>query len=147
MMCCRVVMIRPCIGLEWDATGDTLAILQDGSSVVPLWSTNERKVKNLNTDLKDPSFLVWSRVKPMLAIGTHKGNLLIHDQKTSKSVALAGKHSKKITCGMWNLENKLALASQDKQMTISDEKGVTLEQAVCASVSCDVLLSHVSGCD
>jgi hypothetical protein len=29
---------------------------------------------------------------------------------------MMGKHTKKITCGAWNLENKLALASQDRMV-------------------------------
>jgi WD repeat-containing protein 19 len=38
-----------------------------------------------------------------------------------------GKHTKKITCGAWNRQNKLALASADKQITISNNEGDNLE--------------------
>lgn len=72
--------------------------------------------------------MAWSRVGPQLAIGTCKGNLLIYNSDTKKSQLIAGKHSKRIACGTWNMENKLALASLDKFMSINDEKGDLVEQ-------------------
>ena len=42
-------------------------------------------------------------------------------------VVYRGKHTKKITCGSWNRQNKLALGSEDKQVTISDKEGDNLE--------------------
>jgi WD40 repeat protein len=63
-----------------------------------------------------------------LAIGTAKGNLLIYNKRTLKKQSILGKHVKKITCGSWNSENKLALGSEDKQVTISNSEGDTLHQ-------------------
>ena len=100
-----------------------------GHSVVALWNVYDRKCTSLETNLKDPSFMAWSRVGPQLAIGTCKGNLLLYNSDNKKSQLIAGKHSKKITCGQWNLENKLALASLDKSMSINDDKGELVEQA------------------
>ncbi len=71
----------------------------------------------------------WSRTGPQLAVGTCKGNLLLYNSDSKKSQLLAGKHSKKIVCGQWNLENKLALASLDKTMSINDAAGELLENA------------------
>jgi WD repeat-containing protein 19 len=42
-------------------------------------------------------------------------------------VVYRGKHTKKITCGSWNRQNKLALGSADKQITISNHEGDNLE--------------------
>jgi WD repeat-containing protein 19 len=100
-----------------------------GHSVVTLWNVHEEKATNLETNLKDPSFMAWSRVGPQLAVGTCKGNLLLYNSESKKSQLLAGKHSKKITCGQWNLENKLALASLDRSMSINEATGELLEQA------------------
>ena len=99
-----------------------------GHSVVALWNVYDRKCTPFETNLKDPSFMSWSRVGPQLAIGTAKGSLLMYNSETKKSNYIQGKHSKKITCGMWNLENRLALASLDKTMSINDDKGELLEQ-------------------
>ena len=121
---------KPALQLEWDNEGEHLAVIQDGSSVLCLWSVHSKKLKQVEmSGVKDPSFMTWSRVGGELAVGTQKGNLLIYNVHTLKSISVAGKHSKKITCGAWNTENKLALASLDRMLTISDEKGELVEQA------------------
>jgi hypothetical protein len=86
---------RPCIAMDWDKDGENLAVLQDcmthwlihtihtytlqpntipmilsyndiASPIVPIWNVNDGKVKPLETNLKDPSFLCWSRVGPQV---------------------------------------------------------------------------------
>ncbi len=111
-----------CAQLEWDRNGETLAVLQRGSSVVQLWDTN-KKVSNLETNQKEPTFLSWSKQGPQLAIGTGKGNLVLYNHDTLKKIPILGKHSKAVTCGSWNNENYLALASADRMVTISDANG------------------------
>lgn len=64
----------PVTSLEWDKDGEYLAILQDGNGVVPLWNLSSKRVVPLETNLKDPTFLAWSKTGPQLAIGTAKGN-------------------------------------------------------------------------
>ena len=122
---------RPPLQLEWDGEGEHLAVLQDGSSVLCLWSVHGKgKLRQVEMGgVKDPSYMCWSRVGGQLAVGTQKGNLLIYNVHSLKSISVAGKHSKKITCGAWNNDNKLALASLDRMLTISDEKGELIEQA------------------
>lgn len=78
--------------------------------------------------MRELSFIKWSKVGPQLAIGTGKGSLLIYNRKTFKKIPIIGKHTKMITCGAWNLDNKLALGSIDRQLTISNEVGDSLEQ-------------------
>lgn len=62
-----------------------------------------------------------------------KGNLLLYNKRTLKKVPILGKHVKRITCGAWNADNKLALASEDKQVTISNGDGDTLTQTMLKS--------------
>ena len=117
----------PILNLEWDKDGDYLAILQDGNSIVPLWSLASRRVIPLETNLVDPTFLCWSKTGPQLAIGTAKGNLLIYNKVQKKKVPVVGKHAKRIVCGGWsNGGNKLVLGSDDRTITISNEAGDTL---------------------
>jgi len=68
----------PVTCLEWDKDGEYLAILQDGNGVVPLWNLSSKRVVPLETNLKDPTFLAWSKTGPQLAIGTAKGKHLMH---------------------------------------------------------------------
>ena len=43
---------------------------------------------------------------------------------------MLGKHSKEITCGAWSEDNRLALGSKDKNLTISTADGDELERTV-----------------
>ena len=61
----------PVTGLEWDKDGDCLAILQEGSGIIPLWSLSTRRVIPLETSFKDPSFITWSRTSSHLAVGMY----------------------------------------------------------------------------
>ena len=118
----------PVIALEWDPDGSTLAILQMGSSVVPLWDLASRSTQNLDSNQKDPTFIRWNSTGNILAIGTSKGNLVLYSKGTRKMVPVLGKHSKKITCGVWNSGDELVLGSEDKMITLSNSKGDTIEQ-------------------
>ena len=47
-----------------------------------------------------------------------------------KKIPVLGKHSKEITCGAWSQDNRLALGSKDKNLTISTADGDELERTV-----------------
>ena len=117
----------PVLCLAWDKDGDYLAILQEGNGVVPLWSLSNRRVIPLETNLKDPTFIAWSKTGPQLAVGTAKGNLLIYNKVKKQKIPIVGKHGKKICCGAWSYgSNKLVLGSEDRTLTISNDTGDTL---------------------
>ena len=81
----------------------------------------------METGLKDPTFLAWSKSSPHLAVGTAKGNLLLYNKTKKQKIPVLGKHSKRICCGAWSLGgNKLVLGSDDKSLTISNDTGETL---------------------
>eukprot|EP00746_Dinoflagellata_sp_MGD_P124561 gnl/MRDRNA2_/MRDRNA2_59159_c0_seq1.p1 gnl/MRDRNA2_/MRDRNA2_59159_c0~~gnl/MRDRNA2_/MRDRNA2_59159_c0_seq1.p1 ORF type:complete len:1372 (-),score=249.48 gnl/MRDRNA2_/MRDRNA2_59159_c0_seq1:124-4239(-) len=114
--------------LEWDKDGEILAILQQNEGHVMLWHQAARRLEVLEMNSKDPTFLCWSKVGPQLAIGTAKGNMMIYNKRTLKKQTIMGKHSKKISCGAWNIENILALGSEDKTITLSGEEGDSVDQ-------------------
>lgn len=72
----------------------------------------------VETNLRDPTFLKWSRSGPQLAVGTAKGNLLIYRKDNRKKVPIMGKHSRSITCGAWSNDNRLALGGADSMLTL-----------------------------
>ncbi|GMF16755.1 unnamed protein product [Phytophthora lilii] len=121
-------LTAPVIALEWDTEGSTLAILQQGSSVVPLWDNGTRSTLSLDTNLKDPTFARWSREGSLLAVGTQKGNLVLYSKITRKLVPVVGKHSRRILCGSWNGDDKLVLGGEDRMLTVSNPQGDTIEQ-------------------
>ncbi|DAZ95514.1 TPA: LOW QUALITY PROTEIN: hypothetical protein N0F65_001853, partial [Lagenidium giganteum] len=138
-------MTTAVLGLEWDADGGTLAILQQGSSVVLLWDLSSRSTHHLDTNLKDPTFLKWSANGAQLAIGTQKGNLILYSKATRKMVPVLGKHSKKITCGAWNSGDQLVLGSEDKMLTVSNVKGDTIEQRELSLVPSEIKFGRKRG--
>lgn len=116
-----------CIALDWDKDGEVLAILQENNSQVPLWDLVTHGVTYLETNLKDPTFLKWSKVGPQLAIGTAKGNLLLYRKDNRKKIPILGKHTKKVVCGAWSANNTLALGGEDNMLTLSNADGETIE--------------------
>lgn len=63
-----------------------------------------------------------------LAIGTNRGHVYIYDHATGVKAQAASKHKRRILCGDWNLENKFAFGSEDRQITICLPSGRTLDQ-------------------
>eukprot|EP00823_Brevimastigomonas_motovehiculus_P006125 TRINITY_DN4893_c0_g1_i1.p1 TRINITY_DN4893_c0_g1~~TRINITY_DN4893_c0_g1_i1.p1 ORF type:complete len:415 (+),score=66.41 TRINITY_DN4893_c0_g1_i1:119-1363(+) len=113
----------PCICLEWDAEGRTLAMLQGGGSrEILLWDLETKEVERIELNVRDTTFMKWSKRGKQLAIGTAKGDVLIYDRTKSCWYPLA-KHKKRITCGDWNNDNKFAFASDDRQIMIASSDG------------------------
>lgn len=119
----------PVTCLAWDADGECLAVLQEGSGIIPIWDSSTRTTFNVDTNLKDPSFMIWSKVGPQLAVGTAKGNFLMYNKKTRKKIPVLGKHPRRIMCGAWNPSKKLVLGSADSTITVSNDMGDTLGQS------------------
>jgi WD repeat-containing protein 19 len=116
--------------LEWDKDGEILAILQQGEATVSLWRHAEKKLEVLEMNSKDPTFLAWSKVGPQLVIGTARGNMMIYNKRTMKKQTVMGKHSKKVTCGVWHAQDNIfACGSEDKTVSVSDEQGDSVLKA------------------
>ena len=112
-----------CVALDWDCTGETLAVMQQGSATIVLWHTAGKKLEILETAMKELTFMKWNKAGPHLAVGTLKGNLLLYNKKTLKKMTVMGKHSKKITCGAWSKSGKLALGGDDNKLSINTSDG------------------------
>eukprot|EP01063_Lacrimia_lanifica_P024005 TRINITY_DN3196_c0_g2_i1.p1 TRINITY_DN3196_c0_g2~~TRINITY_DN3196_c0_g2_i1.p1 ORF type:complete len:1456 (+),score=570.56 TRINITY_DN3196_c0_g2_i1:76-4443(+) len=133
----------PCVALEWDYTGETLAVLQQGSNQVMLWHSASRKIEALETGLKDLTLIKWNRAGPHLAVGTGKGNLLLYNKKTLKMNKIMMKHTKKITCGAWSMNGKLALSGEDKVLSISNSDGDLIDSLQLKEVPSQVQFSRM----
>ncbi|XP_058129497.1 WD repeat-containing protein 19 [Anopheles ziemanni] len=123
----RIVLQGLCAGFAWDRDGDVLAIITANSPQLIVWDSNSQKKQTVDIGLRDlPSCIIWSKKIALLAVGTTRGNLSIYNHITTKRIPILGKHTKRITCGAWSTENILALGSEDKYLTLSNEEGDTL---------------------
>eukprot|EP00062_Callorhinchus_milii_P005041 gi/632944080/ref/XP_007887303.1/ PREDICTED: WD repeat-containing protein 19 isoform X1 [Callorhinchus milii] len=131
-----------CVNIDWDKDGDVLAVIADKSNSIYLWDANTHKPSQLDSGMRDQmSFLMWSKAGTLLAVGTTKGNLLIYNPQTSRKIPVLGKHTKRITCGCWSSQNLLALGSEDKMLTVSNQEGDTIRQTTVRAEPSDVQFS------
>ncbi|XP_037327609.2 WD repeat-containing protein 19 isoform X1 [Pungitius pungitius] len=132
-----------CVGMDWDKDGDILAVIAAKSSSIYLWDASVNKTSQIESGMRDQmSFILWSKTGPLLAIGTVKGNLLIYNQQTSRKIPVLGKHTKKITCGCWSVQNLLALGSDDNTLSISNHEGDTIRQTTLRGEPADITFSE-----
>uniref|UniRef100_A0A1S4H4R9 Uncharacterized protein n=1 Tax=Anopheles gambiae TaxID=7165 RepID=A0A1S4H4R9_ANOGA len=123
----RIVLQGLCAGFAWDRDGDVLAMITASSHQLIIWDSNSQKKQTVDIGLRDlPSCIIWSKKIAILAVGTARGNLSIYNHISTKRIPILGKHTKRITCGAWSTENILALGSEDKYLTLSNEEGDTL---------------------
>ncbi|KAM8971112.1 WD repeat-containing protein 19 isoform X1 [Sarcophilus harrisii] len=138
----EIILPGNCVAMDWDKEGDTLAVISEKSSSIYLWDASTNKISQLDSGMRDQmSFLLWSKYGAFLAAGTVKGNLLIYNRQTSRKIPVLGKHTKRITCGCWSSENLLALGSEDKMITVSNQEGDTLRQTPVRSEPSDMQFS------
>lgn len=135
----RIILQGLCAGFAWDCDGDILAIITQNTSHITIWDSNQRKKQLVDTGLRDaPSCLVWSKKVQILAVATTRGNLALYNHQTSKRIPIIGKHTKRIICGAWSAENILALGSDDKTVTISNDDGDTLRTVTLRDIPADM---------
>uniref|UniRef100_A0A3Q3N032 WD repeat-containing protein 19 n=1 Tax=Mastacembelus armatus TaxID=205130 RepID=A0A3Q3N032_9TELE len=131
-----------CVGMDWDKDGDILAVIAAKSSSIYLWDASVNKTSQIDSGMRDQmSFILWSKTGPLLAVGTVKGNLLIYNQQTSRKIPVLGKHTKKITCGCWSIQNLLALGSDDNTVSISNHEGDTVRQTTLRGEPAEIYFS------
>ena len=133
-----------CVCFGWDKDGDLLAAITDKSSNLLIWDANTRRSQWLDSGIRDPlNVLIWSKTGPNLAIGSYRGNLMLYNHRTSRKVPVLGKHSKAITCGAWSESNLLALGSEDRTLSISNNEGDTIRVATLRAEPSDLQFSEM----
>ena len=108
----------------------TLAALTAGSEKLTLWEASSQTTQVLDTGLKAPTFMAWSKTGPHLVIGGNKGSVMMYNRHSRRKANILGKHSSTITCGAWNKEGTLALGSSDKTFSLSNSEGDFLTDPV-----------------
>ncbi|CAN0496499.1 unnamed protein product, partial [Phaeothamnion confervicola] len=118
--------------LEWEPGGHVLAVGHGSAATVTLWNSRSRRVRTLDISngcgSRDVTFLQWSRGGDHLAAGTGKGVLCIYNRRLRTRVWATGKHKRRILCGAWSAHDRLAYASEDRQISICTQTGDTHDQ-------------------
>uniref|UniRef100_A0A0R3RUL2 WD repeat-containing protein 19 n=1 Tax=Elaeophora elaphi TaxID=1147741 RepID=A0A0R3RUL2_9BILA len=120
--------------LSWDRDGDMLAIMKGKGTAVILWEFASKTVNKLDSGMsgkEKPTFILWSQISPILAIGYDSGNLLFYNQRTSRKTSAIGKHQSAITCGTFSNNDWLALGSTDSTITVSSINGDLMFTFMC----------------
>lgn len=60
-----------------------------------------------------------------------------------RRIPILGKHSKRIVCGAWSTENLLALGSDDKTMSLSNEEGDTIRVVQLREIPSDITFAEM----
>lgn len=98
-------------------------MLCPANSELITWSFG--KTQTYDIKMKNADFLIFSSDSSHIVIGNDKGNLIFLDLfSQAESLVIVGKHSKSIISGaVWN--DQIALASEDRNITISNVNGDT----------------------
>ncbi|XP_053681434.1 WD repeat-containing protein 19 [Anopheles nili] len=140
----RIVLQGLCAGFAWDRDGDILAMITANSHQLIIWDSNSQKKHTVDIGLRDlPSCIIWSKKVAVLAVGTSRGNLSIYNHISTKRIPILGKHTKRITCGAWSTENILALGSEDKYLSLSNEEGDTLRSIQLRDTPSDMFFAEM----
>lgn len=119
-----------CGGLSWDRSGETLAVICEGSTLLVLWDAALEKTQRVEIGFRDePCLVVWALTDPLLAVGTVKGNVLLFDQRTASKTPIFGKHTRRINAGAWaRTAPLLALTAEDRTLSVSNQEGDSLHE-------------------
>ncbi|XP_058805723.1 WD repeat-containing protein 19 [Phymastichus coffea] len=140
----RLQLAGLCTGFGWDSDGDILAAVTNSSSIIMLWNATTGKRSQVDAGVRDGlTCMMWAKKNCLLAIGTQKGNLVIYDHINSKRIPILGKHRKKIVCGAWSAEGLLALAGEDRILSVSTSDGDTRREIELHGDPTDIQFSEM----
>ncbi|KAK2581953.1 hypothetical protein KPH14_002396 [Odynerus spinipes] len=140
----RIQMPGLCTGFGWDSDGDLLAIISQNSSTITLWDATTGKKSQMDAGVRDGlTCMMWAKRNCLLAVGTQKGNLVLYDHVNARRMPILGKHKKRILCGAWSIEGLLALASEDKMLTINTSEGDTRREISLQGEPSDIQFSEM----
>ncbi|KAL0053124.1 hypothetical protein WJX82_001225 [Trebouxia sp. C0006] len=107
--------------LQWDASGELLAILPRGNSFAIVWTASTRDIAQSEAGFKaqEACAIAWATNQQILAVGTSKGNLVLYNLARYQKLPIMGKHTRAVACAAWNNTEILAMGATDKQVTLT----------------------------
>jgi len=114
--------------LEWDPSGDVLAVAQRGSSNVLLFSISTRRLDSIDAGGKDVTFLRFDQTGEHLAVGTARGAVNVVHLPSRERRTVPSKQKHRVLCGDWSRDGVLAYATEDRQVTFCNAYGELLDR-------------------
>ncbi|CAI4229712.1 unnamed protein product [Auanema sp. JU1783] len=117
------------IGISWDCEGDVLAIITEGTSQLLLWDYNTKQADVVDISMGSrevASCITWSNNSPVLALGTHNGNLFIYNHRTARKIPSIGKHQRKVTGIVITRQDQIVSCAEDNTVIVSSCDGETV---------------------
>lgn len=114
----------PLHSMEWNRDGEYLGVAFHQSTKV--WVLEARRRQTAEFDLGrqvQPTLLLWNHSKDILAVTSSKGHVFLYNHDTRSQECFIGKHSRAIVCGSWSDDDLLALAGEDKEVSVIDIQG------------------------
>lgn len=122
-----------------------LGIINASTPVITIWDASTQLKTTIESGLRDPlTCIVWAKQEQVLAVGTARGNLAIYNHRSGKRTPIFGKHNKRITCGAWSAQNLLALGSDDKSFSLSNEAGDTVRVVQLRDAPTDMYFAQMA---
>ncbi|EFO86600.1 CRE-DYF-2 protein [Caenorhabditis remanei] len=118
------------VDIAWDKEGDVLAIAVANTGTIYLWDVNSRNtdtVESCATSSKElPTCLAWSPTSPTLVIGNNAGNIVVYNHRTSRRIAVMGKHQRSVTQITVTPEDLIITCSDDNTISVTNLEGTTV---------------------
>ncbi|XP_077672297.1 WD repeat-containing protein 19-like [Eretmochelys imbricata] len=78
------------VQFTWQKTSGNFLAVTGTDHTVKIFDRHGQKRNEINLPRDPMSFLLWSKVGALLAVGTTKGNLLIYNRQTSRKIPVLG---------------------------------------------------------
>ncbi|CAI2349778.1 unnamed protein product [Caenorhabditis sp. 36 PRJEB53466] len=118
------------VEIAWDKEGDVLAIAVANSGTIVLWDVNSRNTDSVEsgaTSSKElPTCLAWSPTSPILVVGNNAGNLMVYNHRTTRRIALMGKHQRSVTGIKVTPDDLIISCSDDNTLAVTTMDGTTV---------------------
>ncbi|EGT34664.1 CBN-DYF-2 protein [Caenorhabditis brenneri] len=118
------------VDIAWDKEGDVLAIAVANTGTIYLWDVNSRNTDTVESSAASskelPTCLAWSPTSPTLVIGNNAGNIVVYNHRTTRRIAVMGKHQRSVTQITVTPEDSIISCSDDNTIAVTSLDGTTL---------------------
>lgn len=117
--------------MEFDSEGDTLALIQEQSSIVTIINVYTKKPMKIEIEKNNndkPTCIRWGKNHTNLAIGTDRGLIYFFNKTNGRITPITMNHSKAVATADWNDEGNLVSGDENKTISVTNRAGEPILQ-------------------